>query len=192
MAPVWLLISSALAHVNLVLPLSMLWTFSGEQSSHSATLSTVSGAGTFTTLWACGYNNCGQLGDGTLTLRTPPVQVGTRDDWRSVTGGFYHTVAVQADGSLWSWGLNNYGQLGDGGTENEPIPAKIGTDPIWSLVAVAGSHVAALKPDGTLWGWGANSSGQLGVGAQNTPGEYLFTDTTAPSAPVRFYHLRSP
>ena len=50
------------------------------------------------TLWAWGYNNAGQLGDGTTTNRTQPVQNGTATDWVSVHAGYYHSFAIKQAG----------------------------------------------------------------------------------------------
>lgn len=32
--------------------------------------------------------------------------------FRNVSCGFYHTVAIDADGLLWAFGSNPYGQVG--------------------------------------------------------------------------------
>ena len=67
------------------------------------------------TLWAWGYNQFGQLGDGTTTQRDTPTQEVTEStNWSYVAAGQSHTVAIKDDGTLWAWGTNGYGQLGDG------------------------------------------------------------------------------
>jgi len=40
-------------------------------------------------------------------------------DWKSVSAGGEHTVAIKTDGSLWAWGYNNHYQLGDGTAVNK-------------------------------------------------------------------------
>ena len=79
-------------------------------------------------LWAWGYNGGGQLGDGTATSRSAPVQIGTATNWASVGSGFLHSVAIRKDGTLWAWGDNTYGQLGDGTTTDHTTPVQIGID----------------------------------------------------------------
>lgn len=78
--------------------------------------------------------------------------------------GFYHTVALQRDGSLWAWGSNSAGQLGDGTTTIRRTPFRIGTGNDWAEVEAGDSYTVAVKNDGSLWAWGENSFGQLGDG----------------------------
>ncbi|HYO59410.1 MAG TPA: RCC1 repeat-containing protein, partial [Archangium sp.] len=116
------------------------------------------------TVWAWGYNGYGQLGDGTTTRRTSPVQVPILDGVTSIAAGSFHTLALRQDGTVWAWGHNTYGQLGDGTTTHRSTPA-----PVWSIggiTAVAGGsyHGLALHQDGTIWTWGYNYNGQLGDG----------------------------
>ncbi|HBL49073.1 MAG TPA: RCC1 repeat-containing protein, partial [Firmicutes bacterium] len=66
------------------------------------------------TVWACGRNEFGQLGDGTTTDRHTPVQVNGLSNVKAITGGNTHTVALTNDGAVWTWGRNDCGQLGDG------------------------------------------------------------------------------
>ncbi|AEC02437.1 fimbrillin family protein [Parasphaerochaeta coccoides] len=83
------------------------------------------------TLWATGDNWAGQLGDGTTTDRTTPVQVkgaggvGFMTDVKAVSGGDGHTMILKNDGTLWATGFNHYGQLGDGTTTDRTTPVQI-------------------------------------------------------------------
>jgi alpha-tubulin suppressor-like RCC1 family protein len=99
-------------------------------------------------LWACGYNNNGQLGDGTITSRSSPVQVGALTNWKQVACGRYHTVAVKTDGTLWTWGNDAYGQLGDGTVANKSSPIQVGSLTTWKQVAGGQYHTIAIKEGG--------------------------------------------
>jgi alpha-tubulin suppressor-like RCC1 family protein len=116
------------------------------------------------TLWGWGNNQFGQLGDGTTTQRSSPIQIGTDTDWVSVSAGAdADTLAIKTNGTLWAWGRNEFGQLGDGTTTDRSTPAQVGTDSDWASVS-AYSTTLAIKTNGTLWGWGDNDHGQIGDG----------------------------
>jgi alpha-tubulin suppressor-like RCC1 family protein len=79
-------------------------------------------------LWGWGYNDLAMLGDGTMTDRSYPVQLGSgTKDWVAVAPGTYGAVALKADGSLWSWGDSGYGYTGLGSDAGlVTAPTKIG------------------------------------------------------------------
>ena len=118
-------------------------------------------------LWAWGYNHNGQLGDGTRSDKSTPMQIGTATNWASISASMANTLAIKNDGSLWAWGDNSSGQLGNGtfGPSNSRnSPVQIGIETNWSSICASVEHTIAIKTDGSLWAWGINSSGQLGVG----------------------------
>ncbi|MGI4866411.1 MAG: hypothetical protein ACRYFZ_20970 [Janthinobacterium lividum] len=117
------------------------------------------------TLWAWGNNAFGQLGNGSTTSSSVPVQVGTATNWVSVAAGDFHTVAVKTDGTLWAWGENFQGQLGNGSAADSSVPVQVGTATNWANVAAGASHTLGLTSAGTLYTWGSNSVGQLGSAA---------------------------
>jgi alpha-tubulin suppressor-like RCC1 family protein len=101
-------------------------------------------------LWAWGYNEYGQLGDGTTQNRTKPIKV--MDNVASVSSGYSRTAVIKKDGSLWLWGYNEYGQLGDGTTNDSMQPIMVMDE-----VKAVSAHVyytMAVKTDGSLWVWG--------------------------------------
>jgi alpha-tubulin suppressor-like RCC1 family protein len=118
------------------------------------------------TLWACGSNSLGQVGDGTITLKSSPVQTAAfGSNWKQVFVGDVLTGAVKTDGTLWMWGKNTNGQLGDGTIVSKSSPVQtIAFSNNWKQVAAGGVFAAAIKSDGTLWTWGKNSYGELGDG----------------------------
>ncbi|MCL6560248.1 MAG: hypothetical protein K6U74_15935, partial [Firmicutes bacterium] len=123
------------------------------------------------TVWAWGWNQDGQLGDGTTTSTTTPVQVAGLSNVVVIAAGERHSLALRGDGTVWAWGYNGYGQLGDGTTDNRLTPAQVpGLSGIISIAAGI-YHSLALKSDGTVWAWGYNEMGQLGIGTWGQ-GEY--------------------
>ena len=119
-------------------------------------------------LYIWGWNNYGQLGDGTTTERYTPIKI--MDNVASVSLGDYHSAAVTKDGSLYMWGNNSSGQLGDGTTTSRYTPVKIMNNV--ASVSLGSSHSAAITKDGSLYMWGWNHYGQLGDG---TTTSYRYT-----------------
>lgn len=109
------------------------------------------------TLWAWGYNQNYDLGDGTTINRHVPTQIGTDSDWVSIGA----SCAVKSNGSVWGWGYNGEGQTGNGSTTNVSVPTQIGTDTDW--IAVYHKSIK-LKGNGSLWISGHNWDGSLGNG----------------------------
>lgn len=142
------------------------------------------------TVWAWGNNSYGQLGDGTTTSKSIPVQVSGLSNVVEASAGGYYSIALKSDGTVWTWGYNKYGQLGDGTTTNRSIPVQV--IGLSNVVAVAAgySHSIALKSDGTVWTWGYNAYGQLGDGtliSKNTPVQVIGLSGAAAVA-AGYYH----
>lgn len=74
---------------------------------------------------AWGYNNNGQVGDGSTTQRNSPVQVSALTRAISLSAGTYHSLALVAGGTVWTWGDNQYGQIGDNSTTDRLTPVQV-------------------------------------------------------------------
>jgi alpha-tubulin suppressor-like RCC1 family protein len=132
------------------------------------------------TLWVWGYNYHGQLGDNTsgINKKTPVTTFAGGTDWRLVSTGEDHTLAIKNGGTLWVWGRNNFGQLGtntSGDSKSTPVTTFAGGTN-WKRVSGGYQFTAAIKNDGTLWTWGSNSYGQLGTNTWS--GDTKFTPVT--------------
>lgn len=126
------------------------------------------------TVAAWGYNNHGQLGNGSTTLATTPVAVDASGVLAgrkvvAISAGAYHSLALCADGSVAAWGFNGTGALGDGTTLNRTAPVMVITTDGELLTAGAISagqyhNLAAILSNGRVVAWGYNHRGQLGDG----------------------------
>lgn len=115
-------------------------------------------------LWGWGNNYNGQLGDGTTTERTRPIQIKTETKFTQVSAEDRCSLAIDSEGNLWSWGNNNYGQLGDGTKTKKITPVQIETETKFKQVSAGEKHSLAIDYEGNLWSWGYNIYGQLGDG----------------------------
>ena len=82
-------------------------------------------------IFTWGYNNYGQLGDGTNTNIKVPKETTDHFDLAlgetiiKVSSGRNHQSAITSSGRLFTWGYNNNGQLGNGTTTNALSPYEI-------------------------------------------------------------------
>ena len=113
-----------------------------------------------------GLNNNGQLGDGTITDRSTPVNVsGLSSGVNSIKGGYYHTCGLSTGGGVQCWGNNSNGQLGDGTITDHHVPADVsGLTSGVTAIATGLQHSCAILSNGTMQCWGVNQPGQLGEG----------------------------
>jgi alpha-tubulin suppressor-like RCC1 family protein len=85
------------------------------------------------TVWAWGENESGQLGNGSTTNSSRPVQVTFPSGVKlvSVSAGLVHSMALDTNGNLWAWGHDGNGEIGNGFAPGipvtQPIKVNLGT-----------------------------------------------------------------
>jgi len=119
------------------------------------------------TVWAWGYNDHNQLGDGNDQDTSTPVQVSGLSSIIKLGGRGYHSLAVKSDGTVWAWGWDYHGALGIGVADTNsdyPVPLRVQglSNPI--MVTAGFCFSVALLQDHTLVAWGNNEEGELGDG----------------------------
>ncbi|MBN2300575.1 MAG: InlB B-repeat-containing protein [Acholeplasmataceae bacterium] len=138
-----------------------------------------------------GYNDHGELGDGTEIDKMIPLDITNQFDLDesdkivNVSVGQYHSLVVTSNGRVFTWGYNYYGQLGFGEADylahSEPIEItnnfdlSQGEKIIWGTLGSLFS--SAFTSSGRIYTWGWNNGGQLGV--SSIANKYLPVEVTA-------------
>ncbi len=149
-------------------------------------------------LWASGYNDDGQLGDGNTASIHYWYPVAR--NVVAAAAGEYHSLFIKSDGSLWGMGWNGSGQLGGhyGSLTNYLLPTEIVPAPAPAITGInlAGANVVVTWPtnQGGFYltsttnlalpstAWNAVSPGPVIVNGQ-------YTVTNPISASHQFYQL---
>jgi alpha-tubulin suppressor-like RCC1 family protein len=149
-------------------------------------------------IWACGYNSSGNLGNATTTNQSTPVDVtaawggltGSARVIKKVIGGSAYHNATSAVASQWavmllddgtttylrSAGNNTHGTVGNGtltaGPYSTPITPTVGAGRISTISGGGGftGTVMCLMVNGDMYIWGWNFYGQLGNGTTTDNG----------------------
>jgi alpha-tubulin suppressor-like RCC1 family protein len=112
-----------------------------------------------------GWNQYGQLGNGTTTHSSSPVAVSGGHRWRLLTSGEFHTCGLTSDSTLYCWGHNARGQFGNGTKTDASSPQLIAASGTYVSVTAGTLHTCGLTAVGTAFCWGRGDFGQLGNGA---------------------------
>jgi RHS repeat-associated protein len=141
-------------------------------------------------VWSWGYNEYGQVGDGTTIDRTNPIVIDGLNNIIAIAAGGYHSLALERNGKVWAWGKNHYGQLGNGTTVDKDVPVQVSLLDNVIAIACGYDHSVALKADGSILTWGANTNKQLGDVRSNykTTPVHLNLDETVTHIACGYYH----
>lgn len=139
------------------------------------------------TLWACGLNLSGQLGDGTNTNKISLVQIGTANKWVDIAGGDYHTLGIKAPRSrICATGYNYFGALGDGTNTNRNtfdcicIQANIYAMPANQAICdVANTYFTIKAKDAIAYQWQVNNGNGWSSITNNSVYQGATTDSLA-------------
>ncbi len=111
-----------------------------------------------------GYNDDGELGNGTTTTSEIPVSVKNITTATTVVGGRYGFCALLSTKHLDCWGYNGYGELGNGTTASSDVPVAVHKITNTAALVTGYYGYCALLSTSHVDCWGYGGDGELGNG----------------------------
>jgi alpha-tubulin suppressor-like RCC1 family protein len=136
------------------------------------------------TIYACGRNNFGQLGNGTTTDSSTPVAVTLPGGATAtaVAANEFHSLALTSAGTVYAWGHNAFGQLGNGTTTDSSTPVAVSVPGTVTKIAAGWAFDLALTSTGAVYAWGYNGDGELGTTSADSCGAGAYPCNKTPVA----------
>jgi alpha-tubulin suppressor-like RCC1 family protein len=124
------------------------------------------------TVYSCGENYDGELGDGRTGASMTPVKVSGLDgrDVTTLVSAFDNGGALLSNGEYFDWGADTQGNLGNGSISKDSlVPVQVDLPAAVRAVSQGGStptngHTIVLLSNFEVWSWGDGSNYQLGNG----------------------------
>jgi alpha-tubulin suppressor-like RCC1 family protein len=117
--------------------------------------------------WTWGNNDTHQLGLGTSSPRSTPVQLALPAGiaFTVIAAEGDHTVALDRKGQAWTWGSTTVDNpAANTVVISSPTETTMPAGVVFSTVAAGIDHSLALDQSGQAWAWGADLNHQLGDG----------------------------
>ncbi|MGN0667387.1 MAG: DUF4214 domain-containing protein [Huintestinicola sp.] len=108
-------------------------------------------------MYTFGYNGEGQLGNGTTTNSSSPVEVGL-SNVESMAVSLYNAAAVLADKSLYAWGKMEL--IGKGNISNDTtVPNSVAMNAVSCSLGI--NNGLYIADNNEVFAWGANNNSEL-------------------------------
>jgi alpha-tubulin suppressor-like RCC1 family protein len=146
------------------------------------------------TVYSCGQNFDGELGDGHSGASETPARVSGLDGSKvtALVSSFDNGGALESNGAYFDWGANTQGNLGNGVIDKDSnVPVQVNLPAGVSQVGQGGStptngHTIVLLSNGQVWAWGDGSTYQIGNGQK---GEFATPLQISPPAGVTYQQV---
>jgi alpha-tubulin suppressor-like RCC1 family protein len=115
-----------------------------------------------------GFNDHGQIGDGTTTNQLTPTLVAGGLKFVEVKTGGYHTCGRINTGATYCWGDNDDGELGNNTTTLSLTPTLVGGGLSFVQIDLGAYHTCGLTSAGAAYCWGRNLYGEIGDGTNTS------------------------
>jgi len=112
-----------------------------------------------------GYNNYGQLGNGSIGGQSNiPVFVVGNYNFSKLYAGSVHLCGLLQNGTALCWGYGTYGVLGENNNQNRGYPVSVYGNYSFSSMSLGTIYSCGILENKTLMCWGRNNYGQVGDG----------------------------
>jgi alpha-tubulin suppressor-like RCC1 family protein len=105
-----------------------------------------------------GDNSFGQIGDGTTTPRSAPIEIDSSSNYIAVAVGGGFVCGITSTKALKCWGLNNLGQLGDGTSADKITPTIVDPNTRYNQISAGYYRACGITEDDDLKCWGTNNA----------------------------------